>query len=73
MIHFNVVDHTSQGVCKTVRTTFKFIIVLLLRGEGPEKAHNYGTDLENNNTFKSSSDSFAHTLRYVVNVENFQN
>ena len=49
-----------------------------------EKAHNYGTDsgqifrtfspqLENNNTLKSSSDSFAHTLRYVVNVENCRN
>ena len=90
LIHFNVVltvfhiDHISQGVCKTVRTTFWCIIVLQSRGEGPEKAHNYGTDLgqifrtfspqlENNDTLKCSSDSFAHTLRYVVNVENCQN
>ena len=69
---------------KTVRTTFWCIIVLQLRGEGPEKAHNYGTDsgkifrtfspqLENNDTVRYSSDSFAHTLRYVVNVENCQN
>ena len=50
MIHFNVVltvfhiDHISQGVCKTVGTTFWCIIVLQSRGEGPEKEHNYGTD-----------------------------
>ena len=90
MIHFNVVltvfhtDHISQGVCKTDRTTFGCIIVHQSRGEGPEKAHNYGTDLgqicktfspqlENNKTLKFSSDSFAHTLRYMVNVENCQN
>ena len=42
MIHLNVVltvfhiDHISQGVCKTVRTIFQFIVVLQLRGEGPE-------------------------------------
>ena len=90
LVHFNVVltvlyiDHISQGVCKTVRTTFWCIIVLQSWGEGHEKAHNYGTDsgqifrtfspqLENNDTLKCSSDSFAHTLRYVVNVENCQN
>ena len=67
MIHQNLVltvfhiDHKSQGVCKTVRTKFWCIIVLQLRGEGHEKAHNYGTDsgqifrtfspqLENNDT-----------------------
>ena len=90
LIHFNVVltvfhiGHISQGVCKTVRTTFWCIIVLQSRGEGPEKAHNYGTDLgqifrtfspqlENNDTLKCSSDSFAHTLIYVVNVANCRN
>ena len=55
--------------------------------KGPEDlrwSHNYWTDLgqtfrtfsprlENNDTLKCSSDSFAHTLRYVVNVENCQN
>ena len=51
MIHLNVVltvfhiDHISQGVCITVRTTFQCTVGLQLRGEGPEKAHNYGTDL----------------------------
>ena len=51
MINFNVVlpvfhiDHISSGVCKIVRITFKYIVVLQSRGEGPEKAHNYGTDL----------------------------
>ena len=55
-----------------------------IAGEGHEKAHNYGTDsgqvfrtfspqLENNDTLKCNSDSFAHTLRYVVHVENCQN
>ena len=90
MIHFNVVltvfhiDNISQGVCKTVRTSFQCIIILQSQGEGPEKEHNYGTDLgpifrtfsprlEHNDKLKSSSDSFAHTLRYVVNVENCQN
>ena len=78
------IDHMSQGVCKTVRTTFWCIIVLLLWGEGPVKTHYYGTDLgqifrtfspqlENNDTLKCSSDSFAHTLRYVNNVENCRN
>ena len=68
-----------QGVCKTVSTTFWCNIVLQSQGEGHEKAHTYGTDsgqifrtfspqLENNNTLKCSSYSFAHTLRYVVNV-----
>ena len=75
--------HKCQGVCKTVRTTFWCIIVLQSLGEGPEKALNYGTDsgqifrtfslqLENNDTLKCSYDSFAHTLIYVVNVENCQ-
>ena len=48
MIHLNVVltvfhiDHIYQGVCKTVRTTFQCIIVLQLRGEGPENlSHSY--------------------------------
>ena len=76
MIHFNVVltvfhiDHISQGVCKTVRTTFQCIVVLQSRGEGPEKAHNYGTDLgqtfrtfsprlKNIDALKCSSDNFA--------------
>ena len=84
--HFNVVltvfhiDHISQGVGKTVRTTFWCIIVLQSQIEGPEKAHNYGTDwgqifrtfspqLENKDTLKYSFDSFAHTLTCVVNVE----
>ena len=75
LIHFNVVltvfhiDHISQGLCKTARTTFWWIIVLQLRGEGLEKAHNYGTDLgrifrtfspqlENNSTFKFCSVMF---------------
>ena len=60
------------------------MIVLQSQGEGPEKAHNYGTGsgqifrtfsqlLENKNTLKYSSDSFAHTLRNVVIVENCQN
>ena len=41
-IHFNVVptvfhiDHISQGVCKTIRTTFQCIVVLQLREEGLE-------------------------------------
>ena len=81
LIHFNVIlrvfhiDHISQGVCKIVRTTFQCIVVLQSQGEGPEKAHNYGTDwgqilrtfslrFENNDTLKCSSDSFAYTLRY---------
>ena len=89
-MHFNVIltvfhiDHISQNVCKTVRTTFQCIIILQLQGEGPEKAHNYGTDLgqifrtfsprlENNDTLKCSYDSFAHTLRYLVIGENCQN
>ena len=90
LIHFNVVltvfhiDHISQGVCKTVRTTFQCIVVLQLRGEGPENLsricpivmclfRTFSPRLENNDTSKCSSDSFAHTLRYVVNVENCQN
>ena len=42
LIQFNVVltvfhiDHISQGVFKTVRTTFQYIIVLQLLGEGRE-------------------------------------
>ena len=90
MIHSNVVptgyhiDHISQGVCKTVRTTFQCIVVLQLRGEGPENLsricpivmclfRTFSPRLENNDTSKFSSDSFAHTLRYVVNVENCRN
>ena len=90
LIHFNVVltvlhiDHISQGVCKTVRTTLWCIIVLQSRGEGPEKEHNYGTDswqifrtfslqLGDSDTLKCSSGGFAHTLRYIVNVENCRN
>ena len=90
MIHFNVVptvfhiDHISQGVCKTVRTTFQCIVVLQLRGEGPEKLsricpivmcpfRTFSPRLENNDTSKCSFDSFAHTLGYVVNLENCQN
>ena len=90
MIHLNVflaifhIDHTSQGVCKTVRTTFQCIIVLQLRGEGPENLskicpivmclfRTFSLGFENNDTLKCSSDSLAHTLRYVVNVENCQN
>ena len=68
--------HKPQGVCKTARTKLWCIIILQSRGEGHEKAHNYGTDLgqifrtfslqlENNDTLKYSSDSFAHTLRNV--------
>jgi hypothetical protein len=56
----------------------------LVGSDGPEKVHNYGNDLgqifktfspqlENNDTLKCSPDSFAHTLRYVVNVENSWN
>ena len=90
LIHFNVVptvfhiDHISQCVCKTVRTTFQCIVVLQLWGEGPENLSRIcpivmclfitiSPQLENNDTSKCSSDSFAHTLRYVVNVENCQN
>ena len=79
MIHVNVVltvfhiDDISQSVFKTVRTTFQCIIVLQSRGDGPEKAHSYGTDLghifrtfstrlEINDTLKCSSDSFAPTM-----------
>ena len=42
LIHLDVVpkvfdmDHISQGVCKTIRTTFQCLVVLQLRGEGPE-------------------------------------
>ena len=54
------------------------------RGEGPENLSRIGPiviclfrtfspHLKNNNTSKCSSDSFAHTLRYVVNVENCRN
>ena len=75
------IDHIFLGVCKTVRTTFQCIVVVQLLGEGPEKAHNNWTELgqifrifsprlENNDTLKCSSANFAHTLRYVVNVEN---
>ena len=87
LIHFNVVstvfhiDHISQGVCKTVRTTFHCLNVLQLQGEGPENLsricpigrclfRTFSPRLENNDTSKCSSDSFAHTLRYMVNVEN---
>ena len=90
LIHFNVVptvfyiDHISQGVCKTVRTTFQCIVVLQSRGEGPENLsqicpivmclfRTFSPRLETNGTLKYSSDSFAHTLSYVVNVENCQN
>ena len=90
LIHFNVVptvfhiDHISQGVCKTVRTTFQCIVVLQLRGEGPENLSQiypivmclfttFSPRLENDDTSKCSSDSCAHTLRYVVNAENCQN
>ena len=55
-----------------------------IAGEGHIKAHNYGKDLaqifrtfssqlETNDTLKCGSDSFAHTLRYVVKVENCRN
>ena len=71
-------------VCKTVRTTLKCIVVFQLQGVGPENLSwirpivmclfmTFFPWLENNNTSKCSSDSFAHTLRYVVNVENCQN
>ena len=64
-------DFISQGVCKTVKTTLLFIIVLQSRREGHVKAHNYGTDsgqifrtfspqLENNHSLKCNSDSFIH-------------
>ena len=89
-IHFNEVltvfhiDHISQGVCKTVRTTFQCIVVIPLQGEGPENPSRicpivmclfmtFSLRLKNNDTSKCSSDSFAHTVRYVVNVENCQN
>ena len=78
------IGHISQGVCKTVTTTFQCIIVLQLRAEGPENLSRIcvivmclfmtlSPRLENNDISKSSFDSFAHTLRYVVNVENCQN
>ena len=35
--------------------------------------HGCNFHLENNDTSKCRSDSFAHTLRYVVNVKNCQN
>ena len=78
------IDHISHFVCKTVRTTFQCIIVLQLRGEGPENLsricpivvclfRTFSSQLGNNDTSKFSSDSFAHTLRYVANVKNCQN
>ena len=78
------IDHMSQEVCKTVRPTFQYIFVLQFRGEGPENLSRIcpivmcffrtsSPQLENNDTSKCSSDSFAHTLRYVINVENCQN
>ena len=59
-------------------------IVLQLQGESPGNLsricpivmclfRTFSLQLENNDTSKCSSDSFAHTLRYVVNVENCQN
>ena len=74
LIHFNVVptifhiDHISQGVWKTVRTTFQCIIVLKLRGEGSENPSQicpivmclfmtFSLRLDNNDTSKCSSDS----------------
>ena len=74
------IDHTSQGVCKNVRNTFQCVIVLQLRGEDPENLsqicpivmclfRTFSPRLENNGASKCSSDSFAHTLRYVVNVK----
>ena len=58
--------------------------VLQLQGEGPENLSKicpivmglfriFSPRLENNDASKCSSDSFAQTLRYVVNVENCQN
>ena len=87
LINFNIVltvfhiDRISLGVCKTVKTTFWCIIVLQSWGEAHEKAHNYGKDLgqifrtfsPQLDTLKCSSDSFAHTPRYVDNVENCRN
>ena len=68
---------------KNVRTTFQCIFVLQVGGEGPENLSRIGPIvmclfmtfspwLENNDTSKCSYDSFAHTLIYVVNVENCQ-
>ena len=67
------IDYISQGVRKTVRTTFQCIVVLQLRGEGPENIswicpivmclfRTLSPLLENNDTSKCSSDSFAHTV-----------
>ena len=57
-------------MCKTVRTIFQCIVVLQLRGEGPENLsricpivmclfRTFSPKLENNDTSKCSSDSFA--------------
>ena len=77
-------DPIFPGVCKTVRTTFQFDFFLQSQAEGPENLsqicpivmclfRTFSPRLENNDTLKYSSDSFAHTLIYVVNVENCQN
>ena len=84
MIHFNVVLTVFHINHKTVRTIFQCIVVLQLQGEGPENLSQirpivmrlfmtFSPRLENNGTSKCSSESFAHTLRYAVNVENCQN
>ena len=48
MLHWNVVpkkfryDHISQGVWEVVKTTYQCIVVLQLRGEGPESRESMG-------------------------------
>ena len=76
---------TYLRVCAKLLELHFNISLFSNRGEKVlKKAHNYGTDLgqicrifspqlENNDILKCSSHSFAHTLRYVVNVENCQN
>ena len=80
LIHFSIdptvfnIDHISQGVCKTVRTTFQCLVVLQVREEAPENMSRicpivmclfriFSPQLENNYTSKCS----------LVNVENCQN
>ena len=82
MIPFNVVptvfhiDHISPSVCKTVRTTFQCIVVLKLREKVLYSIEIWWTQdlrvqlkcscIATLISSKCSSDSFPHTVRYVV-------
>ena len=60
MIHWDMVltifhnEHICQGLSIIVKTTFLCIAVLQLRGEGPEKLNNHGTN--QSHTFTSFHD-----------------